>query len=73
MKPTRYRKLNDAFSLHLAEAFKSKFSIELETSMSITTLQMVSYRKDERDFTKEQAAWLAAFESGYFTCAKEAA
>lgn len=59
------KKLNADFPQLCNKDFEEKFSVEITTSFNIFSMQMVSRRVDEKDFTKEQFHWLQGFSDGF--------
>lgn len=62
------RSLNDEYREKLKAAVKEKYGIEITTSMAgffSDNPRLVSHRDDGKDFTREQADYVLAFEAGY--------
>jgi hypothetical protein len=60
-----HNRLNENFRVLVNEAVKEKFGIEIETNFNIFTMDLMTTRVDEEDFTQEQIDFLKAYEAGY--------
>ena len=59
------RELEKEFQTALHEAFMKKFSVQIETSFSIFTMETVSKRVDGQDFTIDEHAFIQGWSDGY--------
>lgn len=59
------RELENEFTAALHEAFMKKFSVQIETSFSIFTMETISKRADGQDFTIDEHAFIQGWSDGY--------
>jgi hypothetical protein len=60
------RAVNDNFPNKLKEAFADQFGgEEIETTLDICSLRLVTKPIDNKRFTKEQVQFIAGYETGY--------
>ena len=58
-------RVNDEFAARLTAAFAAKFGRVLETHYNIFAMALISQPADGKPFTKEQKAWVGAYDAGY--------
>jgi hypothetical protein len=67
------RAVNDAFAEELRQAVTKKFQgLRVTTTLNLFAMALSTTRVDGKQFTEEQAAFIAAFEDGYVAALNKA-
>jgi hypothetical protein len=59
------RQLNDEFRDVLKAEMQKRYGVEIETNLNIFSMNIVSTRVDNEDFTQEQMHFMNDFGDGY--------
>ena len=59
------KKLNEDFNDCIDKAFLDKYGIGIETALNFFSMRKVSTRKDGKDFTPEQMAFVNGYSEGF--------